>query len=42
MGEILKGVYELQLDGIVRDLDDAITEARKLLPPTSRSTPLPM
>jgi tRNA nucleotidyltransferase (CCA-adding enzyme) len=31
MGEILKAVYELQLDGIVADLETAIDEARKVL-----------
>jgi tRNA nucleotidyltransferase (CCA-adding enzyme) len=31
MGEILRAVYELQLDGGVSDLDAALTEARKLL-----------
>jgi tRNA nucleotidyltransferase (CCA-adding enzyme) len=32
MGEITRAVYEMQLDGRVRDLDDAIAEAKKLLP----------
>ena len=31
MGEITRAVYEMQLDGRVRDLDDAIAEARKLI-----------
>ncbi|HEY4425127.1 MAG TPA: HD domain-containing protein [Pyrinomonadaceae bacterium] len=31
MGEITRAVYELQLDGRVRSLDDAIEEARKLI-----------
>jgi tRNA nucleotidyltransferase (CCA-adding enzyme) len=31
MGEIIKAVYELQLDGRVRSLDDAKQEARKIL-----------
>ena len=31
MGEILKAVYEQQMDGHVRTLDDAIEEARRLL-----------
>jgi tRNA nucleotidyltransferase (CCA-adding enzyme) len=31
MGEILKAVYELQLDGIVSDLDGAIAQARVIL-----------
>jgi tRNA nucleotidyltransferase (CCA-adding enzyme) len=31
MGEILKAVYERQLDGEVQTLDDAIAEARRLL-----------
>ena len=31
MGEITREVYEMQLDGRVRSLDDAITEARKLI-----------
>ena len=31
MGEILKAVYELQLDGNVRSLDDATAEARRLI-----------
>jgi hypothetical protein len=31
MGEILRAVYERQLDGGVSDLDGALTEARKLL-----------
>ena len=35
MGEILKAVYELQLDGVVVDLDSAITRARQLI----RATP---
>jgi tRNA nucleotidyltransferase (CCA-adding enzyme) len=31
MGEITRAVYEMQLDGRVQDLDDAIAEARKLI-----------
>ncbi len=31
MGEITRAVYEMQLDGRVRTLDDAIREARKLV-----------
>lgn len=31
MGEITRAVYEMQLDGRVRTLDDAIAEARKLI-----------
>ena len=31
MGEITRAVYEMQLDGRVRDLDDAIAEAKKLI-----------
>lgn len=31
MGEITRAVYEMQLDGRVRTLDDAINEARKLV-----------
>ena len=31
MGEITRAVYEMQLDGRVRTLDDAINEARKLM-----------
>jgi tRNA nucleotidyltransferase (CCA-adding enzyme) len=31
MGELLKQVYERQLDGDVQTLDDAITEARRLI-----------
>ena len=31
MGEVTRGVYEMQLDGRVRTLDDAIAEARKLI-----------
>ena len=31
MGDITRAVYEMQLDGRVRTLDDAINEARKLL-----------
>jgi hypothetical protein len=33
MGEILKAVYERQLDGSVVDLDTALTAARELLSP---------
>jgi len=31
MGEITRAVYEMQLDGRVRNLEDAIAEARKLI-----------
>lgn len=31
MGEITRAVYEMQLDGRVRNLDDAITEAKELI-----------
>jgi hypothetical protein len=31
MGEITRAVYEMQLDGRVRTLDEAIAEARKLI-----------
>ena len=31
MGEITRAVYELQLDGSVRNLDEAIAEARKII-----------
>ena len=31
MGEITRSVYELQLDGGVRSLEDAIEEAKKLI-----------
>ena len=31
MGEITRAVYEMQLDGRVRNLDDAIEEAKKLI-----------
>jgi tRNA nucleotidyltransferase (CCA-adding enzyme) len=31
MGEITRAVYEMQLDGRVRNLDDAIAEARKIM-----------
>jgi len=31
MGEITRTVYELQLDGRVKNLDDALTEAKKLI-----------
>ena len=33
MGEITRAVYEMQLDGRVRTLDEAISEARKLIDP---------
>ena len=33
MGEITRAVYEMQLDGRVRDLDEAIAEAKKLIGP---------
>ncbi len=32
MGEVIKAVYELQLDGIVTTHDEALAEARKLTP----------
>ena len=32
MGEITRAVYEMQLDGRVRSLEDAIAEAKKLIP----------
>jgi len=31
MGEITRAVYEMQLDGRVRNLDEAIEEAKKLI-----------
>jgi tRNA nucleotidyltransferase (CCA-adding enzyme) len=31
VGEITRAVYEMQLDGRVRTLDEAISEARKIL-----------
>jgi tRNA nucleotidyltransferase (CCA-adding enzyme) len=31
MGEITRAVYEMQLDGRVRDLDEAIAEAKKII-----------
>ena len=31
MGEITRAVYEMQLDGRVRTLDDAVTEAKKII-----------
>jgi tRNA nucleotidyltransferase (CCA-adding enzyme) len=31
MGEITRAVYEMQLDGRVRTLEQAINEARKLI-----------
>ena len=31
MGEITRAIYEMQLDGRVRNLDEAIAEARKIL-----------
>jgi tRNA nucleotidyltransferase (CCA-adding enzyme) len=31
MGEITRAVYEMQLDGRVRNLDEAIAEARKII-----------
>ena len=37
VGEILKAVYEQQLDGAVRDLDQAIESARMMLPGTERT-----
>jgi tRNA nucleotidyltransferase (CCA-adding enzyme) len=36
VGEILKAVYEQQLDGAVSDLDQAIASARTMLPATER------
>jgi tRNA nucleotidyltransferase (CCA-adding enzyme) len=33
IGEITRAVYELQLDGRIRTLDDAIAEAKKLINP---------
>ena len=33
MGEITRAVYEMQLDGRVRTLDEAINEARKIIDP---------
>jgi len=32
VGEIMKAVYELQMDGTVTTLDQAIDAARRLLP----------
>ena len=37
VGEILKAVYEQQLDGAVSDLDQAIASARMMLPGTERT-----
>jgi tRNA nucleotidyltransferase (CCA-adding enzyme) len=37
VGEILKAVYEQQLDGAVSDLDQAIASARAMLPATERT-----
>jgi hypothetical protein len=31
MGEITRAIYEMQLDGRVRTLDEAIAEAEKLI-----------
>jgi tRNA nucleotidyltransferase (CCA-adding enzyme) len=31
MGEITRAIYEMQLDGRVRNLDQAIEEAKRLL-----------
>ena len=31
MGEITRAVYEMQLDGRVRNLDEAIEEAKRLI-----------
>jgi hypothetical protein len=31
MGEITRAVYELQLDGRVKNLDEALAEAKKLI-----------
>ena len=31
MGEITRAIYEMQLDGRVRDLDQAIEEAKRLI-----------
>ena len=36
MGEVLRAVYELQLDGKVTDLESAITAARTLIPDQAR------
>jgi len=33
MGEITRAVYEMQLDGSVRTLEEAINEARKIIDP---------
>ena len=33
MGEITRAIYEMQLDGRVRTLDEAISEARKIIDP---------
>jgi hypothetical protein len=32
MGEILRAVYELQLDGVVTNLDEARDRARPIIP----------
>jgi tRNA nucleotidyltransferase (CCA-adding enzyme) len=39
VGEVLKQVYEKQLDGVITTVDDAIDEARRILDPT-RAAPL--
>jgi tRNA nucleotidyltransferase (CCA-adding enzyme) len=41
MGEILKAVYELQLDGVVTSLEEAIGRARLLIRDAPRSASLP-
>jgi tRNA nucleotidyltransferase (CCA-adding enzyme) len=33
VGEITRAIYEMQLDGSVRTLDEAINEARKIIDP---------
>jgi tRNA nucleotidyltransferase (CCA-adding enzyme) len=35
MGEVLRAVYESQLDGAVTTLDEAVAAARALLPPSA-------
>jgi tRNA nucleotidyltransferase (CCA-adding enzyme) len=37
MGEVLKAVYEQQLDGAVQTLDDAIDAAKRLIRAVSES-----
>ena len=36
MGEILRAIYELQLDGSVATLEDATSEAKRVLQEVSR------